>query len=420
MVAGESTDEASERAVAGAFEDQTRRAALLSRLLITMALLTVLGCIAGLLETNNEKGTTLAFYGALLLWLGVAWAMVRRGKVVGAAWGVGVFFWLMVAVSTAFFGGMQGQIASNFAVSVLLVGSVIGGRPALSVAVASSLWCGVIAYLELNDLLPPQLGVYSPINAWAAVTITVLLTSILIKESLSSLSRVHARAERVAVERDEALRRSIQGQKMELVGNLSSGIAHDFNNLLNVIQSASETLRGIPGREGSDAQDALNDLDDATHRAVLMTRQLLSLGHPKLGEAELIDLSSVVSHMARMLPRLLGTNIAVNVDTVDDAWVRASRAGIEQIVLNLAVNARDAMPLGGEFRLSVARRGEKVILVAADDGEGLAEKTRGRMFEPFFSTKPTGTGLGLATVKYQVERASGKIEAASQLGEGTT
>lgn len=420
MGAGESTEEATERAVEGASEDKTRRAALLSHLLIAMALLAVLGCTAGLLETNNEKWTTLAFYGAVFLWLGVAWVMVRRGSVVRAAWGVGVFFWLMVAVSTALFGGMRGQIASNFAVSVLLVGSVIGGRPALVVAAASSLWCGIIAYLELNALLPPQLGVYSPINAWAAVTITVLLTSILIKESLSSLSRVHARAECVAAERDEALRRSIQGQKMELVGNLSGGIAHDFNNLLNVIKSASGTLRDIPGREGGDAQDALNDLDDATSRAVLMTRQLLSLGRPSLGDAEPINLKSMVSHMARMLPRLLGSSITVTVDAVGDAWIRASRAGVEQIVLNLAVNARDAMPLGGELRLSVAQRDEEVALVAADDGEGLAEETQRRMFEPFFSTKSTGTGLGLATVKYQADRASGKIEVASQLGKGTT
>jgi len=302
----------------------------------------------------------------------------------------------------------------------LLVGSIVGGRAAIVMAVLSFGWGGVIVYLERNQLLPKPLVPYSPLNAWAAVNTTVLFTSILLHETLSSLKRTHDRAEKTARERDEALRRSIQGQKMELVGNLTSGIAHDFNNLLSVVTSASNSLRGSVSLAHPEDEEALDDLDEAASRAILMTRQLLSLGRSMVGEPETLDMSEVLNSLKKMLPRLLGSGITVEVETCREAWVHVPRVGLEQVILNLAVNARDAMPNGGTFRADVTLTDNRVELVVSDTGVGISEEHKKRIFEPFFSTKANGTGLGLSTVKQQVESSSGTIHVESEPSRGAT
>ncbi|HEY6729334.1 MAG TPA: ATP-binding protein [Polyangiaceae bacterium] len=400
--------------------EKERQISLLRRLLKTMFGIALLAQVLSFLDETNDWRINLGFYGAIYVWLGVAWMLVRRRKVATAAWSMGFFYWLIIAVVTLLFGGMQGQNASVFAVTVLLVGSIIGGRAALVMAMLSFGWGGVIVYLESNGLLPQPLTPYSPFNAWAAVNTTVLFTSILLHETLSSLKRMHDRAEKTARERDEALRRSIQGQKMELVGNLTSGIAHDFNNLLSVVTSASSSLRGSLSIAHPEDEQALDDLDEAASRAILITRQLLSLGRSMVGEAETLDLSDVLMSLKKMLPRLLGPAIHVEVQAAPEAWVHAPRVGLEQIILNLAVNARDAMPSGGTFRADVKLTDGSVTLLVSDTGVGMSDADKQRIFEPFFSTKSNGTGLGLSTVKQQVENASGTIEVDTAPSRGAT
>ncbi len=398
-------------------EENHAKAGLLYRLLKVMVLLVLLGAGSSLLEPENNIAVTFTFYGSVLVWIFVVVFMVRAGKLAAAGWSLGLFFWGLIAAVTVLFGGMQGQNASVFAVTVLLLGGIVGGRTALSMAVVSSLWCAFVAYLELQGQLPEPLGPYSPINAWGAVTVTVMLTSVLLYESLGSLQRMHKRAQAAAMERDQALQRSIQGQKMELVGNLASGIAHDFNNLLTVIRSTSQLLRDTT--DPHDKGELADELDEATGRAVLMTRQLLSFGRSTVGRVETVDLSQIAEAMGRMLPRLLDSTIQVSVDAPSAAWVTASRAGMEQIFLNLAVNARDAMPDGGKFSVRIETSDSEVRLVAQDTGVGMSPEAQSHIFEPFFTTKATGTGLGLATVKHQVEQFSGSIQVESRLKKGT-
>lgn len=399
--------------------EANRRAALVYRLLTAIAVLALLAAASSFLNPQNDVRVTVAFYLTVLVWLAVAALMVRRGRVIAAGWAMGLFFWVLIAMVTLWFGGMQGQNASTFAGAVLLLGSVVGGKAALLMAFASSIWCALVVYLELHGLLPKPIVAYHPINAWGALSATVLLTSVLLKESLSSLRRVHEHAEQAARERDEALRRSIQGQKMELVGNVSSGIAHDFNNLLTVVSSASATLRrAVPA--GNEASEALDDLDEATNRATLMTRQLLSLGRSNVGEPEYVNLCELVRSLGKMLPRLLGSSIQIQVDVPPEGWVFASKVGLQQIMLNLAVNARDAMPTGGQFKLKVQLTEDHVELVASDTGIGMTSEVMKRVFEPFYSTKSTGTGLGLSTVQRQVEQAQGTISVESSPGVGTS
>jgi len=400
--------------------ETTRRAGLLYRLLQAMALMVILAVGGGLLDRHNDIRTTLLLYSVILGWLAVVAAIVRRGGVTLAAWTFGLFFWALIAFVTLAFGGLQGENASLFAVCTLLIGSIVSGRAAIGMAVASSAWCLLVVYLELHDLLPWHLGPYTPINAWTAVTVTVLLTSVLLHESLSSLGSMHREAQKSAAERDEALRRSIHGQKMELVGNLTSGIAHDLNNLLTVIAGTVDLLRREPALQEESALSLLDSLEEATSRSALMTTQLLAFGRTRTSEGRATELGAVLAASGQMLPRLLGPLVEVRTSTEPDAWIFASRPALEQILLNLAVNARDAMPSGGTFELSVTHQADQVVLSARDAGVGMSAAVQSRIFEPFFTTKANGTGLGLATVLQLTTNYGGHVELESEPGRGTT
>jgi signal transduction histidine kinase/CheY-like chemotaxis protein len=403
-----------------ASDDGARRAKLLNRLIAAMLGLTVLGAASASLETRNDWRVTIFFYGLVALSLIGIGIVVRRGRVVLAAWILSLFFWLTIAAVTILFGGMQGGgNAASFTVCILLLGAVVGGRAAVIMAVVSSVWCALVTWLELHGKLPTPLEPYSPINAWGGITITLLLTSVLLRTSIESLEQMHARADQAARERDEALRRSIQGQKMELVGNLTSGIAHDLNNLLTVMRNVSELLRTeLSTTPDSEVTGLLDDLNDATSRAALMTSQLLSFGRASTHGRERLDLGNAVRDLERMLPRLLGANIEVQVDAPPGGIVLASRAAIEQILLNLALNAQEAMPNGGRLQLKVEIEPNHVRLVSLDTGVGMDEATCRRAFEPFFTTKASGTGLGLATVRDLTNHFGGSVRVESAPGRG--
>lgn len=401
-------------------EERAHKARLMVSVLRTMVGLGCLGFVVSMLDARNKVSVNLAFYAPVFLILYGMWRLVARGRVVAAAWASTLFFWILIATATLFFGGLAGGNATAFGACVMLVGSLVGGRAAITMAVASALWCGLIVGLGLTDSMPPQLGPATEVNAWIATTITLILISVLMRASLDAMRAVNRQAAEAAAERDEALRRTIQAQKMELVGNLASGVAHDFNNLLTVIGSTSNALREDHAAGRSLEIEQLDDLDAATGRAVLMTRQLLSFGRVQSSEATTVDLSELVQRLGGMLPRLLGAKIVLALDVTPGMVVRASPAALEQVLLNLAVNAREAMPTGGRLAIAVTGDDAHVRLVVEDTGVGMSAELRERAFAPFFTTKATGTGLGLATVRSAVDRFGGTITVASELGRGTT
>lgn len=404
------------------FEDAetNRRAQVLWRILTATVGLVVLGTVVALADSRNDVRVTLLFYGPVYLCHASVAVLVRKGRVNLAAWLLSVFCWLQIAFVTVSFGGLQGQNASVFAVCTLLIGSVVGGRAAIGMAVASSAWCALVWRLEERNALPLALGPYTPANAWASLTITVILTSVLLHESLKSLRAMHGRAERAAVERDEALRDSIQRQKMELVGNLTSGVAHDLNNLLTVIMGTVGLLRSSPNAKDANNEALLDDLEDAATRSSLMTTQLLALGRANVGKPEPVDVGALLQVHGRMASRLVGSPIDVEVQLAHGCWVMASRSALEQIVLNLVVNARDAMADGGKLTLTVSDEGEHVQLSVSDTGAGIPPEVSQRIFEPFFTTKAKGTGLGLATIQRLLTQFGGTISLETKLGVGTT
>ena len=163
----------------------------------------------------------------------------------------------------------------------------------------------------------------------------------------------------------------------------------------------------------------LDDLNDATTRAALMTSQLLSFGRSSAQGGELLDLGAAVKSLERMLPRLLGAGVSVEVHAPPGGVVNVSRAAVEQILLNLALNAKEAMPDGGRLSIHVRSEDERVLLVTEDTGVGMDAATRDRAFEPFFTTKASGTGLGLATVRDLVVHFGGSVSVSSSPGRGT-
>ena len=229
-----------------------------------------------------------------------------------------------------------------------------------------------------------------------------------------------------------------QVQKMEAVGRLSGGVAHDFNNLLGVIIGYGELVQ-----EGLDTthplRGSVDEILKAGHRAASLTRQLLAFSRQQVLDPKVLDLNTVVRDMEKMLKRLIGEDVELRTDlSTALAPIKADESQIEQVLLNLAVNARDAMPDGGKLSLSTSnfymdenfiRRypfpvnvGDYILLKVSDTGSGMDARTKARIFEPFFTTKEKGkgTGLGLSTVYGIVKQSNGYIDVSSEVGVGTS
>ncbi len=228
----------------------------------------------------------------------------------------------------------------------------------------------------------------------------------------------------------------LQAQKMEAVGTLAGGVAHDFNNLLTSILGSVELALSRPG-DGALLTRSLERVRLAASRGEALTKQLLAFSRKQVTRPELLDLNEAVRQSRELFERMLREDVGVKLDLLDGAGtVRIDPAQLDQVIVNLVVNARDAMPGGGELRLATGRTslegaqasrlglapGEYATLQIHDTGEGIAREIRSRIFEPFFTTKEPGrgTGLGLSTVLGIVQRHSGAIDVRSEPGRGTT
>jgi PAS domain S-box-containing protein len=229
-----------------------------------------------------------------------------------------------------------------------------------------------------------------------------------------------------------------QSQKMEGIGQLAGGIAHDFNNLLTVINSYSAMVLDDLDFSNPFFRNGLEQIKEAGHRAALLTRQLLMFSRQQALEPKVLDLNEVVSNIAKLLRRLIGEDITQVLSLHPELGrVKIDPGQMEQIIMNLAVNARDAMPGGGQLTIetrnveldntsackyALAQPGSYVMLAVSDTGCGIDADTQTRMFDPFFTTKGPGkgTGLGLATIDGIVKQSGGNIGVYSELEKGTT
>jgi signal transduction histidine kinase/CheY-like chemotaxis protein len=228
-----------------------------------------------------------------------------------------------------------------------------------------------------------------------------------------------------------------QAHKMEAVGRLAGGVAHDFNNLLTIIRGHSDLLLD---RQGADDayRRSLEQIQRASDRAVSMTRQLLAFSRMQVLQPRVLDLNAIVADMGKMLSRLIGEHIEyVFLPDTKLSAVKADPGQVEQVIMNLAVNARDAMPDGGKVTVHTCNvvfndaqaalrppmtPGNYAMLTVSDTGHGMDEKVKARIFDPFFTTKEVGkgTGLGLATVYGVVKQSGGFVWVESEPGKGAT
>jgi two-component system, cell cycle sensor histidine kinase and response regulator CckA len=233
-------------------------------------------------------------------------------------------------------------------------------------------------------------------------------------------------------ERVELQEQLVQAQRMESVGQLAGGIAHDFNNILMVVKGYCELMRLAAG-ENEALAGGLGQIETNADRAIELTRQLLAFSRKQTLRPVVIDLNNLVGDMEHMLRRLIGEDVELLIVPAEHpAMVTADRSQIEQVLVNLAANARDSMPVGGKLSLNISwadvdagdglAPGPYIVLTVSDTGQGMDPETTRRIFEPFFSTKGEAkrSGLGLATVYGIVHQSGGTIRVKSDVGRGTT
>ena len=250
-------------------------------------------------------------------------------------------------------------------------------------------------------------------------------------------AQLFAEHEKLDKERKSLEEQFRQSQKMEAIGRLAGGVAHDFNNLLTVISVQSQlALRGL--REGDPLHDKLNDIEHAAERAGNLTRQLLAFSRRQVFEMKVINLNFILKDMEKMLKRVIGEDIELKTELADDlGMVKVDPGQIEQVIVNLAVNAKDAMPNGGKLILETVnveldeeyRRfhagvipGAYIMFSITDTGVGMSKEVKEQIFDPFFTTKEKGkgTGLGLSTVYGIVKQSGGDINFYSEVNKGTS
>ncbi|MEX2111528.1 MAG: response regulator [Gemmatimonadaceae bacterium] len=302
-------------------------------------------------------------------------------------------------------------------------GSIIDANPAACVMSGQTL--ERLRTLTMADVLPDESG---PIGGNGRV--------------LDVLSAVFAPGVLVHTVRDLTQQRKLEqqllhAQKMDAVGQLAGGVAHDFNNLLTVIMSYSSLL--LSDVDASEiVKEDIREISAAAERAAALTRQLLAFSRKQVLQMRHVSVNEVVSNVEKMLRRLIGEDISLATHLHPDLPLISADSGqLEQVVINLAVNARDAMPRGGTLTITTdnvelsdehgerhlgAAAGRYVMLAVTDTGSGMSKEVRERIFEPFFTTKGLGkgTGLGLATVHGIVKQSGGDVYVYSEPGDGTT
>jgi two-component system, cell cycle sensor histidine kinase and response regulator CckA len=313
-----------------------------------------------------------------------------------------------------------------------------GGTVTTLIAVLTALFVTIPSVGLVAEGTASQRLTYQSVFMIFVSTTTMLLTALIAQRSAAfeALRESNLRIEREAAERERLEAELLQASKMEAVGRLAGGVAHDFNNLLTAILGYAELVRD--GVEDPTVRRDVDQIRQAASRASHLTQQLLAFARRQVVETRPVSIGTLALNLEPFLRRLIGEHIELVIETAPDLWpVKADRGQLEQVLVNLSVNARDAMPDGGRLSIETSNLvvttanaaehpgvalGELVRLIVSDTGQGIVESAREHIFEPYFTTKERGkgTGLGLATCYGIVTASGGQITVESAEGEGAT
>jgi signal transduction histidine kinase len=322
----------------------------------------------------------------------------------------------------------------------LVISGLVLGRRALWIAFALLMAVFATGFVvEVNQAIEAGASVSAGLVNLPAVVISYTLITIILDRSIKalreSLAESNARGrelQREMAERERTQTQLVHAQKMEATGRLASGIAHDFNNVLGVILGFSGERHRLddpdpdPRRDAISMAQALEGVEEAARRGAAINRKLLSFSRHEVARAETFDAADAMRELQPMLHRMLGSNVRLNLTLAEAPLpIRIDRSQFELMLLNLAANARDAMPDGGDFYIRVGPAPLPVAgveITLTDTGHGMSETVREHAFEPFFTTKPygSGTGLGLAVAYNLIRNARGEIDVDSEPGRGAT
>jgi signal transduction histidine kinase len=375
----------------------------------------VLLLVLSLFETANQVLLTLAFYAPIGLVMAGSAALIHRGSVTVVGWAVSLILWAGVTAALLFFGGLRSNSAMAFVVAMTIAGTTLSGRAAAIVGVLSASSAGLALFLESTGRLPTPLTPPTVFNSFISVVVTLAVSGWLLALSLRSLQRALDAERAAARERDLAHATALRSQRLESVGRLAAGVAHDLNNVLSVVQFSSEAL-SLEATRNEHLRTLADDLRQAADHATLLSRRMVGMSRVGGSPPERLDAGVVVDQFAPLLRRLLPHHVTLRIAVRTPLPIVASRSGIEHVLLNLVLNARDAMPSGGPIDLIV----EGPVLTVRDTGIGMSPEVKAKLFTPFFTTRETGNGLGLVNVAELVASMGATITVESEPGKGST
>lgn len=368
-----------------------------------------------LFDDANVFSFTLLFYTPLVGVLVASAALIHRGSVSLVGWATSLLLWATISVALVFFGGLKSNSAMAFIVAMTVAGSVVSGRAAVVVGTLSGVSAGVVLFLESSGRLPAPLTPTSTFNSFISVVGTLVVSGWLLALSLHSLQRALDAERAAAKERDLAHASALRAQRLESVGRLAAGVSHDLNNVLSVVQLTAEALRHEAQRNER-VRPLVEDLGKAADHATLLSRRMVGMSRAGGSQPEHLDVGATVEQFAPLLRRLLPAGVTLRVDVKTALSRFASRSALEHVLLNLVLNARDAMPDGGTIDLVV----EGTELAVRDTGIGMPPEVRAKLFTPFFTTREKGNGLGLVNVAELVASMGARVSVESEPGKGST
>ena len=380
-----------------------------------------------------DLGTDLAM--TVAAWLGLY--LIRTGKFRPA---VAIYLAVVVcsgALAYAAF-GYRATDGSLTLIMVLALSGMMLGRQALWITYAAEALVLIVSVVPTTvvlapDVMPGLVAVYNALPMRALMS--YLLIAVILDRSVNALraSLAEANAQRRQLsleiaERERTHEQLLHAQKMDAIGELTSGIAHDINNVFGIILGFSTerdrltTEHPLADEDILAVADAMEGMELAARRGTAVCRKLLNFSRSDATQAEIFDMDSALHELRPLLKQLLPASIRVEMGSPNcELPICFDRSQFELAVINLAANARDAMPAGGTLTLDADRQGPHVILSIRDTGIGMSPSTRRKVFEPFFTTKPmgSGTGLGLSVVYDLIQRAGGDIAVESEPGKGS-